>query len=77
MKQLVLIWKQKFVNCFEKWKGCNDKCVNFQEECFEKDYGAIALGRQFFCYYLMTRLFLDRTYNILVIFTYTNTYMCT
>jgi hypothetical protein len=36
-RQLMVIPKEDFVDCFEKWKGCWDNCIIFQEEYFERD----------------------------------------
>jgi hypothetical protein len=35
--QLIAILKEDFADCFEKWKGCCDKCVGSQGEYFEGD----------------------------------------
>jgi hypothetical protein len=36
-RQLMMISKEDFADCFEKWKGCLHKCVISQGEYFEGD----------------------------------------
>jgi hypothetical protein len=36
-RQLMVIPKKEFSDCFEKWKERWDKCVRSQEEYFEGD----------------------------------------
>ena len=36
-RQLTVIPKKEFLDCFEKWKECWDKCVRSQGEYFEGD----------------------------------------
>jgi hypothetical protein len=63
-RQLMVILKEDFTDCFEKWKGCWDKCVISQGEYFEGDLRAIVLHRLLsLSLFLMAGYFPDRPHS--------------
>ena len=50
MRQLTVIPKENFVDCLEKCNEYWGKCINSEEESFEKEQGIIALGSSIFVY---------------------------